>query len=85
MFEVETSPTLTQYYFIRAQELALQVIDFKQLGVSPDSGMIGLRFGIRKLICHQCLKKIKNITFFNLHVTKLAERLSVSKIIEIQI
>ena len=64
MFEVETSPTLTPYYFIRAQELALRVINFKQLGVSPDSGIIWLRFGIRKLIFDQFLRKLKNLTFF---------------------
>ena len=64
MFEVETSPALTPYDFIRAQEIALRVINFKQLGVSPDSGMIWLRFGIRKLIFHQFLRKLKNLICF---------------------
>ena len=84
MFETETSPALTPYYSIRAQELALRVTNFKQLGVSPDSGMMWLRFGIRKLTFHQFLRKLKNLVF-QLTYNNLSERLSVSKTIEIQI
>ena len=36
---------------------------FKQLGVSPNSGMIWLRFGIRKLNFHDVLRKLKKTIF----------------------
>ena len=63
IFEVETSPRLTPYYFIRAQELALRVIIFKQLSVSPGSGMIWLRFQVLKFIFHRFLIFEKLVIF----------------------
>ena len=62
-FEVETSPRLTPYYSIRAQELALRVIIFKQLGVSPHSGMVWLRFGIRKSSFYNFSINLKKLIF----------------------
>jgi hypothetical protein len=63
IFEVETSPALTPYYSIRAQELALRVIIFKQLGVSPHSGMVWLRFGIKKSNFHHFSINLKKYIF----------------------
>ena len=81
---VETSPTLTPYYSIRAQELALRVIHFKELGVIPDSGMTWLRVGIRKHYFN-ISKIIQRKQLFHLHVKNGAPLTLVSQTIEIQI
>ena len=63
ILKLKLAPGWPGITLLEAKELALRVISFKQLGVSPDSGMMWLRFGIRKLIFHQYLRKTKNLTF----------------------
>ena len=58
ILKLKLAPGWPGITLLGAKELALRVISFKQLGVSPDSGMIWLRFGIRKLIFHQFLRKL---------------------------